>query len=70
MLPTRHKPDRRAILQAHPLFRTLGADLVARLAACAHGRTHASPAFHKDVHGRDAHLAQAIAKTKDARSGS
>ena len=39
MLPTHQRPDRRAILQAHPLFGKLGADLVARLAACAHGRT-------------------------------
>jgi CRP-like cAMP-binding protein len=33
------KPDRRAILQAHPLFGRLGTDLVARLAGCARGRT-------------------------------
>ena len=33
------KPDRRAILQAHPLFGKLGADLIDRLAACAHART-------------------------------
>jgi len=38
-LATPQKPDKRAILQAHPLFAKLGADLVARLAACAHGRT-------------------------------
>jgi CRP-like cAMP-binding protein len=31
-------PDRRAILQAHPLFGQLGDELVARLAACARGR--------------------------------
>ena len=36
---THQRPDKRAILQAHPLFGKLGADLVARLAACAHGRT-------------------------------
>ena len=33
------KPDRRAILQAHPLFGQLGTHVVERLAACAHVRT-------------------------------
>ena len=32
------KPDRRAILQAHPLFGQLGTHVVERLAACAHVR--------------------------------
>jgi len=38
-LATPPKPDRRAVLQAHPLFGKLGADLIDRLAACAHVRT-------------------------------
>jgi CRP-like cAMP-binding protein len=33
------KPDKRAILQAHPLFGQLGTDVIARLAACARMRT-------------------------------
>ena len=32
------KPDKRAILQAHPLFGQLGTDVIARLAACARMR--------------------------------
>jgi CRP/FNR family transcriptional regulator, cyclic AMP receptor protein len=38
-LVTPQKPDRRAILQAHPLFGKLGAGLIDRLAACARART-------------------------------
>jgi len=38
-LATPQKPDKRAILQAHPLFGQLGTHVVERLAACAHVRT-------------------------------
>ena len=39
LLATQQKTDKRAILQAHPLFGQLEAHVVERLAACAHVRT-------------------------------
>jgi len=39
LLAIHPKPDKRAILQAHPLFGQLGAPVIERLAACARSRT-------------------------------